>query len=102
MRVAIPELHPDASAVSAFRILPSGEGRAYTVSDPSGGRDAIARALFRAQRLGYVTPPGDDDYAVLDIVGGNDDVIQDYGIPHAKACGWWGRTVRWRVAPEED
>lgn len=100
-RPALPELHADAVAVSAFRALPDGSGRQYTASEATSGNKwlAINHLLRMARACGYVKPTcgGCDCYAVLDILNDNDDVIQDFCIPTNRAFGWWYRKLHLRV-----
>jgi hypothetical protein len=92
-------LHPAAVALSAFRILPNGiEGRAYTISEAPSGRAAIERALRQAKALGYVTDASKESYAVLDVLDVDDSIVQDFGIPDAKAFRWWKRLLHLHVA----
>lgn len=98
MRVRTPveaqeaaRLHPDASAFSAFRVLPNGEGRAYTVAEASWRK--LEHTLRMARAVGYVTPPT----AILDVLDDGDTIIQDFGIPTAVAFRWWKRKTGWRV-----
>jgi hypothetical protein len=102
---ALPALHADAVAVSAFRALPDGTGRAYTVSEATSGNKwrAINHLLRMARACGYARPScGDCDcYAVLDILDDNEDVIQDFCIPTNRAFGWWYRKLHLRVVDVE-
>ena len=105
----LPDLHADAVAVSAFRALPDGTGRQYTVSesvDSSDPKRAIRVSLRRAWAVGFVRPTGHEDekcrcYAVLDILDGNDDIVQDFCIPSARAFQWWYRHLHLRVVDVE-
>lgn len=100
-----PDLHPDAVAVTAFRGLPDGTGRTYTVSEAASGnkRLAINHLLRMARSCGYVRPScgGCDCYAVLDILNENEDVIQDFCIPTDRAFRWWYRKLHLRVVDVE-
>ncbi|RCG18224.1 hypothetical protein DQ384_39200 [Sphaerisporangium album] len=96
----LPDLHADARALTAFRALPDGTGRAYTISEAPDGRAAIARTLHRAKAIGYVKPPTPECggcYAVLDILNHDDEPVQDLCIPTARAFRWWYRTIHLRV-----
>lgn len=90
------DLHPNATALSAFRVLPSGEGRAYSVVEAPSGRVAIERMLRMARAFGYVTEAAENSYAVLDVYD-DDSVVQDFGIPTAAAFRWWKRKLGLRV-----
>ena len=104
-RPALPDLHPDAVAVSAFRALPNGVGRQYTASEATSDNKwrAINHLLRMARACGYIKPTsGDCDcYAVLDILDDNDDIVQDFCIPTSRAFGWWYRKLRLRVVDVE-
>jgi hypothetical protein len=95
----VTPLHPEAKAISAFRILPNGEGRQYTISEAPSGRAAIERSLRMAAAFGYVDSAGaPESYAVLDILNADDLIIQDYVIPTAEAFRWWKRQLHMRVS----
>lgn len=93
------ELLPEAHALSAFRAVPGGGCRAYTATwfpnDPRGGID---RMLRMARACGFV---GSADYAVLDVLGENGDIVQDFGIPTAGAFRWWKRKLNLAVESED-
>ena len=95
-----PVLHANAAALSAFRILPDGQGRAYSISEASSGRVAIERSLRIASTLGYVAAAGQESYAVLDVLDDQDDIVQDFAIPTARAFRWWKRQLNLRVVDE--
>ncbi|WP_433357655.1 hypothetical protein ACQP25_44690 (plasmid) [Microtetraspora malaysiensis] len=105
----LPELHPDAVAVTAFRGV-NGVGRAYTISEAPSGARAIRASLHRARGIGFVKATthdrsGDgpcDCYAVLDILDKNDEIVQDFCIPTARAFRWWYRHLHLRVASEDE
>lgn len=100
----LPDLHPDAVAVSAFRALPNGVGRQYTVSEAPSKAQAIKASLHRARGLGFIRPSTrdcQDCYAVLDILDANDDVVQDFCIPTARAFKWWYSHLHLRVVDVE-
>ena len=81
-------LDPAAHALSVFRMLPSGEGRAYTAvtfpQDPWRGCERFVRTCLA---LGWVRHAGweRDPYGVLDVLDEDGDIVQDYAIPSAKA-----------------
>lgn len=97
----LPDLHPDAVALTAFRALPSGVGQAYTISEaPSKGK-AIRFWLNRARAIGFIKPATAecrDCYAVLDVLDADDDIVQDFCIPTARAFRWWYRTLNLRTS----
>ncbi|MEU6718272.1 hypothetical protein ABZ897_42970 [Nonomuraea sp. NPDC046802] len=99
----LPPLAPRAAAYTAFRAFTEHRGRQYTVSEPvSGGREAMSRLLRTAGHLGYVRPatcqPGSGCYAVLDVLDGDDEHVQEYCIPSPQAFRWWYRKLNLRVA----
>lgn len=100
-----PDLHRDAVAVTAFRGLPDGTGRSYTVSEAASGNKwlMINHLLRMARACGYVKPTCGDCtcYAVLDILDANEDVVQDFCIPNNRAFGWWYRKLHLRVVDVE-
>ena len=104
-RAPLPDLHPDAVAVSAFRALPDGTGRQYTVSETTSDNKwlSINHLLRMARACGYIkaSDGGCDCYAVLDILNDDEDVIQDFCIPTNSAFGWWYRKLHLRVVDVE-
>lgn len=99
-----PEIHPDAVRLSAFRAMPDGSGRQYTVSEAPGGRRAIEHITRTAWHVGYLEPSHIEEvekcYAVLDLLDDGDGIVQDMCIPTAKAFRWWYRKLGLRVVPE--
>lgn len=100
----LAELHPDACALTAFRVLPDGRGRNYTLAVPESGRRGIKHVIRMARACGFIKPPSHEpSYAVLDVwadpdvAGENWGVIQDFCIPTAEAWRWWYRTLGLRV-----
>ena len=75
-----------AHALSLFRVLPDGDGRAYTAvtfpQDPHGGCEHFIRM---ARFVGWLRETGDDDYGVLDVLDSEASIVQDFGIPTAEA-----------------
>jgi len=99
----LPELHPNAVALTAFRALPDGSGRAYTISEAPSRAHAIKFSLRRAWAVGYVRPSTHtpcDCYAVLDVLDANDEIVQDFCVPSAAAFRWWYRTLDLRAIAE--
>ncbi|SEN88449.1 hypothetical protein [Nonomuraea pusilla] len=105
-RPPLPELHPEAVAVSAFRGLPDGTGRQYTISEAPSKREAIKASIHRAKAIGFIQATTHreadsgpcDCYAVLDILDANDEIVQDFCIPTARAFQWWYRHLDLRIA----
>jgi hypothetical protein len=91
-------LHPDATAFSAFRILPSGSGRQYSIAIPAG----LAWTLRVAEKVGHVEPTDPNAYAVLDVLDGKGDIVQDFSIPTPAAWQWWKRKLGLRLAEDRD
>lgn len=100
----LPTVHPDARALTAFRVLPDGRGRNYTAAVPERGWVGVERIIRMARAFGFVKPSGHEpDYAILDVLSDPDigDVIQDYVIPvtpDQRAWHWWYRTLGLRVS----
>lgn len=104
MRAESPEpLHPAATAVSAFRALPGGGARAYTVVENSDGWAGLNRLVRRAAKVGYLRPLKSvpEPYAVFDVLDDNDELIQHYAVPHARAWRYLYRKAGLRVAGED-
>ncbi|MFD9950809.1 hypothetical protein ACFWYW_58715 [Nonomuraea sp. NPDC059023] len=97
---ALPDLHPDAVALSAFRALPNGVARQYSISEAESKARAIKASLHRASAIGFIKPSTKDCtdcYAVLDVLDADDDIVQDFCIPTARAFKWWYRLLDLRV-----
>lgn len=93
--------HPDASGLSALRVLKNGRGRFY--SAVSGSWRLIEQTLRQARSCGLVEDAGHPErYAVLDVLNDDGEIIQDYVIPNAAAWRWWKRKLGLRVVAEED
>lgn len=93
----LPALHPDAAALTAVRIV-GDDLRTYTIAEPTGGREQIDRVLRMARAFGFVRPAAEDgSYAVLDVLGEDDNIVQDYAIPTAAAFRWWYRKLHLRT-----
>lgn len=89
-----------AHALSAFRELPDGRGRAYTMAwfprDPNGGIRHFVRMLAKTGMLA----PADAEgwYAVLDVCDADGDFVAEYGIPDARSFQWIKRKLKLAVA----
>ncbi|GAA4911362.1 hypothetical protein [Streptomonospora salina] len=97
----LPELHPDAAALTAIRTIGDDQVRAYTIAEPTQGWRQINQLLRQAAACGLVRPATErmrDAYAVLDVLNGDDDIVQDYAIPTAAAWRWWYRKLHLRIA----
>lgn len=88
MRVA--DLSPHAHALTIFRALDNGDGRAYTaVTFPQDPRGGCLEAVRRFAFIGQIVDWGEgahpeDSYGVLDVLDADGDIIQDYAIPTAQ------------------
>lgn len=95
------EIHPDAVAVSAFRALPNGAARGYSISAAPSGRQAIVALVMQAQAVGYIKraePVANGlPYASLDLLDANDDIVQSWAVPTDRAFRWWKRKLHLRV-----
>jgi hypothetical protein len=95
---ATTAIHPEAHALSAFRVLPDGSGRAYTATwfpkDPRGGCEHFLRTC---RAVGWIRPSSEDGYAVLDVLDEDGDIIEDYTIVSAKAFQQIKRRLRLAV-----
>lgn len=93
-------LDPRAHALGAFRVLPDGEGRRYSATtfpvDPWQGCERMIRT---ARAIGCIGQPG-DSYAVIDVLDAQGSIVQDFGVPTAKAFRWWKRKLNLTVDPE--
>ena len=94
-------VHPDATALSALRVLKNGKGRFYTRVE--GSHRLIDQTFRQARAFGFVEDfdGGDEGYAVLDVLNIWDEIVQDYRIPNVKAWRWWKRKLGLRVEAEE-
>jgi len=90
-----------AVALSAFRVLPNGEGRVYTATTFPGNPLAGCERFVRTCRvLGYLVPDG-PHYAVLDVLDATGDIVQDFLIRDAAAFRYIKRKLRLRVEAEK-
>ena len=98
------DLDPRAVALTAFRILPNGEGRQYTATTfPKGPWQGCERMIRMARYVGFVSGPGSHDgYAILDVLSEDGDVIQDFTITSARGFQWLKRKLHWQVEREDD
>lgn len=98
---SIPAPDPRAVALTAFRALPDGGGRQYTATTfPQDPWQGCERMIRMAAAVGFVTESAPGAYAVLDVLDVDGDIIQDYGIPDARAFRWLKRKLRWVVDKE--
>lgn len=73
-------LHPEAAALSAFREMPGGKARAYTVAEASNGFHGVEHIVRVGKATGKLASPDDDAYAVLDVLnagGGSGAELRD-------------------------
>jgi hypothetical protein len=96
-------VHPEAHALSAFRVLKNGEPRQYTATtfprDPWRGCEHMIRM---AKAIGCLDEESGDGYAVLDVLNENGDIVQDYSIPDARAWEWIKRKLNFAVERSDD
>lgn len=79
-------IDPAAHALSLFRCLPNGEGRAYTaVTFPADPWQGCERFIRMARKVGWLTKPGEDGYGVLDVLDADANIVQDFGVRTAPA-----------------
>ena len=75
-----------AHALTLFRILPGGEGRAYTAvtfrRDPWRGCE---RTIRMGLKVGWLADPSADGYGVLDVLDKDADIVQDFTVTTAHA-----------------
>ena len=87
--------------MSAFRVLPNGDGRSYTATtfprDPYAGCERFIRTC---RVLGYIVPDG-SHYAVLDVLDDTGDIVQDFLIRDADAFRYIKRKLGLRVEAEK-
>lgn len=82
-------LHPNAHALTAFRVLANGNGRQYSATTfPQNPWQGCERFIRMCRAVGWIPRPGapaEDGYAVLDVIDADGDIIQDFPIRDAKA-----------------
>lgn len=97
-------LVPSAHALTLFRGLPNGEGRAYTATtfprDPWQGCERTIRTAMRVGRLTERVTAA--SYGVLDVLDQEGDIVQDYGVPDSISFSWLKRRLDLRVEAEPD
>ena len=95
-------LHPSATGFKLFRCLPDGTGRDYTgVEFARGwaGADQFRRLLHA---VGYIrNSSAEPSYGVLDVLGADGDLLQDYDVPSAEAFAFIKRKLKLTVEPAE-
>lgn len=97
---------PTATTITAFRPLRNGTGRQYSGTtwpdDPWGG---IEHAVRTGMKLGFLRECADadpaNDYAVLDVLDDNDDIVRDFTITTARAFRWFKKRYGWTVQRDE-
>lgn len=99
----IPVVPEAAVGLGAFRALKNGDARAYTNVRFRRGYPAVERFLRTLAAIGYLDALRDDHdprdcYAVLDVLDENEDILCDFGIPHARAFRYVYRKLELRVA----
>lgn len=95
----LPQPHPNAVGLTAFRALPNGVGRQYTAVEFERGWNGVEHFIRTLNAVGYVRPSTADSggYAVLDVLDVNGDIVQDYDIPTADAFRYVKRKLRLTV-----
>jgi hypothetical protein len=94
-------LDPRAHALGAFRVLPNGDGRNYSATTfPADPWQGCERTIRTARAIGAIGEPG-DSYAVIDVLDVEGSIVQDFGVPTAKAFRWWKRKLNLTVVSEE-
>ncbi len=95
------ELHPDAHALGAARIVGPDELRIYTATtfpnDPWRGCNHMLRMLRATDGLAKIKK---DDYAVLDVFNENGDIVQDFALTRS-GFKFAYRKLDWRVVDLE-
>lgn len=77
-------LHPEAHTLTVFRCLPDGTGRQYTGSYlPSNPWQGCEHWIRTLRHLGFIATKPEDDYAVLDVLAENGDIVQDFPLTKA-------------------
>lgn len=95
------ELHPDAHALGAARIVAPDELRIYTATtfpnDPWSGCNHMLRML---RATGGLARTEEDDYAVLDVFNADGDIVQDFALTR-DGFRFAYRKLDWRVVDVE-
>lgn len=83
MSEELAPLHPDAVGFTLFRVLPNGEGRAYTSVEFARGWAGADHFLRQLRACGYVknSSATQDGWHVLDVLNADGDIVQDYAVP---------------------
>lgn len=90
--------HPDASALTAARVIDNGVRlRTYTVVEPDTGWQAIEHVMRTAWFVGYISEADGSEYAVLSVLDDDNTELQEFGVPSAAAFRWWYRRLSLRV-----
>jgi hypothetical protein len=87
-----------AHALTLFRILPSGEGRTYTMvtfsRDPLRGCE---RTIRMGLKVGWLAAASADGYGVLDVLDADADIVQDFTVTTSQAFQQLKRRLDLRV-----
>lgn len=101
-------LDPAAHALTLFRVLPNGEGRAYTATTfPKDPWEGCEHTIRTARFLGYIADEGEryilgDGYGVLDVLDENGDIVQDFMVKTADGFQWLKRRLDLRVEADDE
>lgn len=104
MAEPIAPLHPDATGLTVFRILPDGNGRAYSSVEFTRGWAGTDHFLRQLKACGFVKNSTTEEgtcYAVLDVLNADGDIVQDYEVPTAQAFRFIKRKLKLTVASED-
>ena len=96
-------LDPDAHALTAFRILPSGEPRSYTATTfPADPWRGCERTIRMARAVGWIGGDPDASYAQLEVLNAEGDIIAEYPVPDAHAFRQLVKRLDLAVEHDED
>jgi hypothetical protein len=88
-------LSREAHALTVFRVLKNGEGRAYTATTFPADPFAGCARFLRLARF-WLTDDA-DGYGVLDVLNANGDIVQDFTIKDAAGFQQIKRRLHLRV-----
>lgn len=88
----------NAYALTLFRGLANGDGRAYTATTfPRNPWAGCERFIRIARRVGWLTDDIDAAYGVLDVLDADGDIIQDFGVLDSRSFQQIKRRLDLRV-----
>jgi hypothetical protein len=97
----IADLHPDAAAFSASRILPGNRLRTYSVTTAARGWTGLEQIIRQGRATGKLVTASGDAYVLLDVLDAGDNIVQEYGVRDERAWQWIKATLKFTAADQD-